>query len=226
MPATPANPITFWFDFISPYSYLAWSQIHRVAAQHERQVIARPVLFASLLDHWGQLGPAEVAPKRAHLFKQVLRLAHRFNVAMSLPFAHPFNPLLALRVAALELEPAIKRQVIDTIFRAAWVDRLDVTDASIIAAALDRAGLEGQKLLQASQNPDNKAHLISATGEALELGLFGVPTMVVDGQLFWGVDDLEFLDAFLRGLDPLDRGITTAIANLPAQSVRPRARPH
>src|SRR5690554_5088901 len=111
-------PIEFWFDFISPYAYLAWQRIHPVVEAHGRALIYRPVLFAGLLDHWGQLGPAEIPPKREFVFRQVLRRAAALGVPLEPPPSHPFNSLLGLRLACLELPPADRRRLIDQLYRA------------------------------------------------------------------------------------------------------------
>src|SRR5690349_24411474 len=92
--AAMAHPVEFWFDFISPFGYLAWQRIHSLVDAHGRDVVYRPTLFAALLNHWGQLGPAEIPPKRVFVFKQVLRRAHVLGVPLVPPPRHPFNPLL------------------------------------------------------------------------------------------------------------------------------------
>jgi 2-hydroxychromene-2-carboxylate isomerase len=216
-------PIEFWFDFISPYAYLAWTQLPPIAERHGRAIVLRPVLFASLLDHWGQLGPAEIPPKRAHVFKHVMRRAHDLGVAMSAPPAHPFNSILGLRLASLELADADRRAVIDRLFRAVWSPGgPGITDPTVVAGLLDGIGLDGAALLNAANLPENKQGLIAGKDEAIAKGVFGVPTMIVEGELFWGVDDLGNLDRFLRGEDPIDRAALERWRDLPAQAVRGR----
>ena len=95
-------PLLFYFDFISPYAFLAWTQIRGIAARCEREVEPVPVLFAGLLNAHDQKGPAEIPAKRRYLFKDIARKAHRLGVAsVAPPPAHPFNPLLPLRIASL-----------------------------------------------------------------------------------------------------------------------------
>src|SRR5262245_43625018 len=95
--------IRFFFDFISPYSYLAWTQLPQLAQRHSCTVQATPVLFAALLDAHGTKGPAEVPARRRYVMKDIARKAHAFGVPIDVPFAHPFNPLLALRIASLPM---------------------------------------------------------------------------------------------------------------------------
>lgn len=214
------NAIEFWFDFISPYAYLAWTQIHALAERHARPVVMRPVLFASLLDHWGQLGPAEIPPKRIHTFKQVLRRAHELGVPLEPPPAHPFNPLLGLRLVSLELPDSQRRALIDRLFRAVWAGGPGITDPTTVAGMLDELGLDGAGLVAATQAPELKQRLLAAKHEAVAKGVFGVPTMIVEGELFWGCDTLGDLDRFVRGADPLPSDLLERWRALPSQAVR------
>lgn len=217
-------PIEFWFDFISPYAFLAWTQIRTIAERHARPLVVRPVLFAALLDHWGQLGPAEIAPKREHVFKQVLRRGFDLGIAIAPPPAHPFNSLLGLRLASLELPEADRLRVIDRLYSAVWRPNAPgITDPAVVAGLLDELGLAGAALIEAANAPDNKQKLMAATSEAIAKRVFGVPTMIVDGELFWGVDDLSNLERFLRGEDPIDLAMLERWRDLPVQASRPKA---
>ncbi len=214
--------LEFWFDFISPYAYLAWTQIAALAERHGRALELRPVLFASLLDHWGQLGPAEIPPKRIHTFKHVLRRAHDLGVPLSAPPAHPFNPLLGLRLASLDLPDADRRTLIDRLFRAVWAGGPGISDPTVVAGLLGEIGLDGPGLIDAATRTETKQRLITATHDAIARGVFGVPTMIVDGELFWGVDDLGNLDRSLRGEDPIAADALERWRDLPAQAARER----
>ena len=219
-----AAPIVFYFDFISPYAYLAWHEIHALAETHGRELELRPVLFAALLNHWGQLGPAEIPPKRLHTFKQVLRWAAARDLHLEPPPAHPFNPLLALRLACVELPQAERRALIDHLFRATWGGGPGVAGVDTVREGLVAAGLDAPALLSAAMRPENKQRLIANGELALRHGVFGVPTMVVDGELFWGVDTLPEIDAFLRGEDPLDPALLERWRELPVGTARKQSR--
>src|ERR1700722_4526563 len=130
--------ITFYFDFISPYAYLAWTQVHALASRHDCEVVPKPILFAALLDANGQKGPAEIPNKRIYTFKDVVRSAARLGVPLAAPASHPFNPLLALRVASAELDARRRRALIDALFAATWVESVDVTDAKSVADVLQK----------------------------------------------------------------------------------------
>lgn len=203
----------WYFDFVSPFSYL---QAQRLAAlPGDLNVTLRPVLFAGLLNHWGSKGPAEVPPKRLFTYRHVQWQAQRLGVPFKFPAAHPFNPLKALRLAvALGSPPeAIKR-----IFAAIWGDGWLPDTAEgwrYIVAAVGAA--DADRLIE---RPEVKAGLRANGERAVAAGVFGVPTFVIDGEVFWGNDATEMVIDYLNrpGLfrDPEMR----RIAALPASAQR------
>ena len=219
--STPS--ITFYFDFISPYAYLAWTQVHTIAERNGRVVVPVPVLFAALLAAHGTKGPAEIPAKRTHLFRDVYRKAHRLGLPpLTPPPSHPFNPLLALRVASLPMGAAEKRRLIDALYTCTWQTGTGVETPEAVAAAADRAGLDGAALVTHAQQPDAKERLRAATEDAIAHGVFGVPSIIAEGELLWGTDGLEHLDAILRGEDPVPKDLTWA--ERPATATRRVAR--
>jgi 2-hydroxychromene-2-carboxylate isomerase len=209
----------FYFDFISPYAFLAWTQIRALAARHGRAVEPVPVLFAALLDAHGQKGPGEIPAKRRYLFKDVARKAHRLGIApVRPPPSHPFNPLVALRVASLPLPEDVRERIIDTLYYAVWTKHQAIDDEARVTAILDEAGLAGAALVRGAQTPDNKQRLRAATDAAIASGVFGVPTIIADGELFWGSDSLEDLDRFASGNGPNLEGLS--VDDVPATAMR------
>jgi 2-hydroxychromene-2-carboxylate isomerase len=199
--------IRFCFDFISPYAYLAWTQIHALAERHGRAVEPVPVLFAALLDHHGTKGPAEVAAKRRYLMFDVVRKARALGVPVGPPKAHPFNPLLALRVASVPMDAAVRRALIDRIYAAVWSgEARDAEDRGVVAELAREVGLDGERVIAEAESTEGKARVRTQTEAAVAEGVFGVPTMLVDGEPFWGVDSLPQLETFLReGKPTIDR---------------------
>ena len=188
--------LTFWLDPISPYSYLAFEHLPQALQGLSVEVQYRPVLFAGLLKHWGQKGPAEIGPKRDWTYRQIAWLGHVHGIELALPAAHPFNPLPLLRLAwaccADGLSP--NRYVCETLLRHVWrggaaadeSERLDALRA-VLAPALDPA------------SDEVKQRLRDATDDAIRRGVFGVPTVEADGRQFWGVDGLPMLRQALAG---------------------------
>ena len=216
-----SEPISFHFDYLSPYAYLAWTQIHALAARNGRDVLPVPTLFAALLDHSGSRGPAEIPAKRVYIFKDSLRLAHVFGVPLVPPPRHPFNPLLALRVSSIELAADERRRLIDALYRGAWGGGGGVDSPEAVTRLLDAAGFDGAGLLARAATPEIKDRLRAQTDAAIAAGVFGVPTMRVDGELFWGCDSFGHLERFLRGEDPLPADAIERWRDLPAGAQRP-----
>ena len=196
--------IEFFFDYLSPYAYLAWPQVRGVCARRGVELIVSPVLLAGLLQHWGQLGPAEIPPKMLFAFKDCARSAALVEMPFRAPRYHPFNPLTALRVSLLDVAGADQEKVVDALFHAGWGTGADLGSTDSISRVLDREGLDGEALvLRATQAPAKEA-LRSATRRAIDHGVFGVPTMIVDGELFWGSDQLGHVERRVVGTDPID----------------------
>ena len=189
--------ITFYLDFISPYAYLAFEKLPEALQGLSYAVDYRPVLFAGMLKHHGQLGPAEIAPKRDWTYRQVLWLAHTHGVPLDMPASHPFNPLALLRLAVATGQGGLaNRYVCENIFRHVWRGGAE-------AAAPERLQSLVAKLSPARDlaAPDVKAELAANTEQAIQSGVFGVPSCQVDGKLFWGLDALPMLRAYLTGDD-------------------------
>jgi 2-hydroxychromene-2-carboxylate isomerase len=204
--------ITFYFDFISPYAYLAFEALPQALQGISHQVHYQPILFAGLLNHHGQLGPAEIAGKRDWTYQQVQWGAHQHNIPLQLPSAHPFNPLALLRLALACPEAGLpNRWVCETIFRHVWKEGGDPVSPDRLRALTEQLAPQ-----QDPSSPQVKQRLIDATQNAITAGLFGVPTMAVDGKLFWGFDALPMLRAFLQGDAWFESGAWQAAQALPS----------
>lgn len=191
--------IDFWFDPISPFAYLAFERLPEALAGLSYRIAYRPIVFAALLKHWDQKGPAEIEPKRQWTFRQVHWLAHRQGVSLTTPARHPFNPIalsrLAWASAAAGQTPG--RFVCESVLRHVWCgDGADAEDASRLADL--RASLAPR--LDPTADAVKQA-LREATASAIAQGIFGVPTIGIDGKLFWGLDSLDMAAAYIRG-DP------------------------
>ena len=197
--------IRFYFDYISPNAYLAWTQLPALAERNGCVIEPVPVLFAGLLEANRQLGPAEIQAKMRWMWKNTLRKAAVIGVPLNVPAFHPFNPLLALRVSSLAVDAMQRLELIDALFGAVWVRGLHIAEPSVVEKVVSETGLEGRALITLAQQPACKAKLRKQTDQAIADGVFGVPTMAVGDELFWGYDDMAFLQRFLDGTDPIDR---------------------
>lgn len=181
----------WYFDFVSPFSYMQWIRVRR--DYPALTLRPRPVLFAGLLKHWGQLGPAELPTKRRHAYRIALWQAQQLQIPLRFPPAHPFNPLAALRLAVAvdDVERAV-----DLLFRHIWEQGLAGDSAAALASVAHELGIDDVPAVLARE--DVKRTLADNGAEAIARGVFGVPTLVIADQLFWGNDTtalvLQFLD--------------------------------
>ena len=203
--------ITFYLDFISPFAYLAFEQLPVALKGLSYSVSHKPVLFGAILKHHGQLGPAEIAPKRDWTYRHVLWLAHSLGVPLQMPASHPFNPLGLLRLAiACDVDGTPNRYVCETLFRHVWCGGAEASDAVRLQTVTEQLTPK-----RASNSDEVKATLRAYTDEAIKRGVFGVPTFEVDGKLFWGVDALPMLRAYLLG-DSWFEGAWDSVASVAA----------
>lgn len=204
-----------YFDFISPFAYLQAEILAREPLP--ARVSYKPVLFAGLLKQWGQLGPAEIVPKRRFTFRYCMWKAHQLGIPMRLPPMHPFNPLPLLRLAiALDCAPQACLTLFRFVFQqgrsaedpAAWRDLLASLDAPDAAERIARA--------------DVKDGLRRNTEAAIARGVFGVPTLAVDTELFWGADATQMCRDYLTGDRWFSGADATAVDRMPEGVQRQR----
>jgi 2-hydroxychromene-2-carboxylate isomerase len=194
--------LIFYFDFLSPFSYFAWLKL----LQHPGiQITYKPVALGPLLNHWSIKGPGEVQPKREFLLKQCLRYAANNKIDFTTPKTHPFNSLYALRLALLTTAGDLQSEVIKALWIGGWQKRIDMGEPEELKNALAEAGLPAEDLFEKSFSKEARSELKGNIQEAINAGVFGVPSMVAGRELFWGNDSVDDLMNFLNGEDLLDR---------------------
>ncbi len=202
-----AASVDFYFDFVSPYSYIAF---HRLDALPQPPAL-KPVLFAGLLNHWGQKGPAEIPAKRRWTYRWCTWWAKELGVPLRFPAEHPFNPLSHLRLA---LACGSRRDAVKRIFESIWMSGENATDPARFQALCRELNVD-QARLQAV-----KDELRANTDEAAARGVFGVPSFVADGEVFWGADSIDFLNAYLASRAVIDNDEMRRIDALPVGAAR------
>ncbi|MEJ8291248.1 DsbA family protein [Delftia tsuruhatensis] len=195
--------ITFHLDFVSPYAWLAFEQLPQALQGISHHMQYRPVLLGALLQRHANPGPAGIAGKREWTYRHVSWLGHATGVGLDMPARHPFNPLPLLRLA-LECsdDGTVNRFVADAVLRHVWLGGADALNPARLDAL--RAALAPQLRTDAADNA--KRLLRENTDAAAAQGLFGVPAWEVDGRLFWGLDSLLMLRAYLEGDSWFDSG--------------------
>jgi 2-hydroxychromene-2-carboxylate isomerase len=202
-----AASVDWYFDFVSPFSYLALHRLHELPAP----VAYKPVLFAGLLQHWGQKGPAEIPAKRKWTYRWCTWWARELGIPFRFPAEHPFNPLHHLRLA---LACGCRPEAVKRIFDSLWMHGENASDQARFAALCGELGVRAEALAE------QKDALRRSTEDAAARGVFGVPSFVIDGEVFWGADSLEFARAFLRDRAVLRNDEMRRVDGLPVGAAR------
>ena len=203
--------LTLYFDFVSPYSYIAFKRLHELP--QGISVELKPVLFAALLDHFGQKGPAEVPVKRRWTYRWCTWWAKSLGIPFRFPASHPFNPLHHLRLA---IAAGATPDAVGRIFDAIWTSGAEAADPKAFSALAQSLGVDAARL----GAPEVKDALRRNTDEAAAHGVFGVPTFEVDGELFWGADAVGFVNAFLADPSVLGNDEMRRVDALPVGAAR------
>lgn len=193
--------IEFYFDFLSPYSYLAWTWVRSTPYEFEFY----PVSMATIIASYDTKGPAQIEPKRNYLFKDLLRATKMNNIPFTTPKHLPFNSLYALRLALIGTAGDKQKEIIDAIYRAGWEKGLDIGSDDVLKEILKEKNLYSDDLIEKMESKNARIELKANVERALQRELFGVPSFVVDGEMFWGYDSTKYLEMYLNGTDPLDR---------------------
>ena len=206
--AMPAS-VDWYFDFVSPFSSLC---LHRLP-ELDTEVNFKPVLFAGLLQHWGQKGPAEIPAKRRWTYRWCTWWARELGIPFRFPAEHPFNPLQHLRLAlACGSKPAAVKRIFDSL----WMSGGNAADPQRFADLSKELGIDPARL----SSQEIKDALRNNTEQAAARGVFGVPSFVVDGEVFWGADAIEFVKAVLEDPSLLKSDEMRRVDSLPIGATR------
>ncbi len=206
--------IAWHFDFVSPYAYLCLKRLHELPA--DVVIEYRPVLFAGLLEHFGQKGPAELPSKRQWTYRWCQWSAARLGVAFRFPAAHPFNPLHHLRLA---IAAGCTSSTVERIFDSIWTTGADAADPQCFTALAAELGVDAARLGEA----EVKDRLRRNTEDAAQAGIFGVPAFLAEGELFWGLESVDLLKAWLADPALLASAEMKRLDTLPVGAARKRS---
>lgn len=192
--------IEFYFDFLSPYSYLAWTWVRE--AKYDFTYI--PVSMASIITSYETKGPAQIKPKREYLFREILRRSKMLAIPFTTPKNLPFNSLYALRLSLQSVAQSDQKMIIDAIYNAGWRDGLDIGNDDVLKEVLKSKGLYSDELITRMEDRSARIELKNNNAEALKREIFGVPSFIVNDELFWGHDSITHLEMKLNQVDVLD----------------------
>lgn len=190
------TPVEFFFDFGSPAAYLAWTQLPALCAEAGVALVYKPMLLGAVFKATGNRSPAEVPAKSRYVRADFERHAARYGVPLRFNPHFPINTLLLMRGAtAMQVEDGGARfgDYCRAIFRAMWVDEMDLNAPAVVGQVLHAAGFDPAAMLALAGRQDVKDRLKAVTEEAVARGVFGAPTMFVGERMFWGQDRLEWL---------------------------------
>jgi 2-hydroxychromene-2-carboxylate isomerase len=194
------DPIDFYFDFSSPYSFLAAEQIDALAARHGRTVRYRPILLGIVFKASGSAPlTQQYAPKARYSELDFERSARYAGVRYRHPSKFPIGAVGASRAVLWlqQRQPEMVNAFVHAVWRAFFQDDRDISDNAVVAEIAQSIGLDGAQLMEAAQDPAVKDALRRQVEEAIALGVFGAPTIVVDGEMFWGNDRLPQIERWI-----------------------------
>ena len=186
------KPFDFYFDFVSPYSFLAHKEIRKIERKTSIKVRYKPILLGGLHNLHGIKAPAFIPAKAKHMIRDCKLIAERNNTKFKFNSYFPIRSLNLMRGVFVAEEDNFKSYYIDSIFDAIWQDGLNMNDENIIIKVLKNLNVNPKTFALRSTSSSIKEYLKKRTSEAYEKGIFGAPTFVSNNKIFWGQDRIEF----------------------------------
>ncbi len=190
--------VEFFFDFGSPATYLAWTQIQALADRCNAEIQWRPMLLGGVFKASGNQSPVTVPAKGAYMLDDLARFARRYDVEMQFNPHFPVNTLMLMRGAVAYQNSERFHDYLQAVFRALWVDGKNLNEPEVVSEVLAAAGFDTDEFLSLCSSDEVKTTLKTNTEEAVERGVFGAPTMFVGQEMFFGQDRLDFVEAALE----------------------------
>ena len=197
-----SKTLEFYFDFGSPTAYLAHKRLQQLSAQYDLLIDYKPMLLGGVFKATGNTTPVAIPAKGQYMLAHDLpRFARRYNVPLNINPHFPINTLHLMRAAIAAQRLDCMPAYVDAMFNAVWVDGKNMGELDVIAQTLADNELDSEALMALSQDPEVKAQLISNTDAAVERGVFGAPTLFMDGEMYFGQDRLDFIEEALQAQD-------------------------
>ena len=196
-----SKTVEFFFDLGSPASYLAYTQLPGMCRDADAELVYRPMLLGGVFQATGNASPAMIPAKGRYMIRDLARFAERYGVPMRFNPHFPINTLTLMRLLVAVQSRQLERfdDALQALFRAIWVDGVNMGDPAKVAGVLVAAGFDAAVLQAQIAEPAVKDALKATTEEAVKRGVFGAPTCFVGGEMFFGQDRLDFVREALRG---------------------------
>ena len=197
--------VEFYFDLVSPYSYLARTQVSRICREAGAELVLRPMLLGAVHKEIGLQAPIWVPNKGPYQVRDIHRWAEHYGMPMRFPEPFPFRTLKTMRAAMVRAEEGDLETFVREAFVLYWEEggapkgMKEADEDGPLKEVATRIGTEPEELLEKATSDEAKAALKNATAEAVERGVFGAPTIFVGDEMFWGNDRLHFVEAALKG---------------------------
>ena len=193
-----SKTIEFYFDVGSPASYLAWSQLPAIAERTGASLVYKPMLLGGVFMATGNSSPATVPAKGAYTRIDMQRFANRYGVTLNQNPFFPINTLQLMRAVTAYQDTPKFEPLLTAIFNAMWISELNMGEPAVVGKVLVEAGFDPEEVMTKASDPAVKEQLKRATEEAIGRGIFGAPTCFVDGEMFFGQDRLDWIEAAAR----------------------------
>ena len=194
-----SKTVEFYFDFGSPTAYLAHKRLQQLQAQYGFAIDYRPILLGGVFKATGNMSPVAIPAKGKYMLEHDLpRFAGLYGVPLNFNPYFPINTLNLMRGAVAALQEGFFEPYIDALFDAVWVDGKDLGDLEVVKSVLEGAGINVEQVLNSIQDPAIKSALIANTEEAVERGVFGVPTVFLGSEMYFGQDRLQFVEQAMQ----------------------------
>jgi len=190
--------LEFFFDYVSPFSYLANSQVQAIAARTGAEILYRPFLLGGVMQATGNQPPATLPARGRYMPKDIGRWVRRYGIPFTFNPSFPMRTLEAMRAALAAQQAGVFPAYHAALFKAAWAEPANLADPAVLRDVVRKAGLDAEALLAAAASEPVKEKLKANTAEAVERGAFGAPTFFVAGEIFFGNDRLDFVEEALR----------------------------
>lgn len=194
-----SKKIEFYFDFVSPWSYMASTQLPALASKYEAEIVYKPALLGGIFKAVGNVAPATIPAKGKWLLLDLGRHAQKYGVPFQMPTHFPVNTLKGMRGALVAMQDGYFADYYAALWSAVWVMGRNVGDTAVLQTIIREIDQDPALFTQQIEAPAIKQELIERTNEAVSRGLFGMPTFFVDGEMYFGQDRLDFVeDALAR----------------------------
>ena len=187
------NQIDFYFDFISPYAFLAHKRIRKIEKQMNIKINYKPILLGGLHNLSGITAPAFINSKAKYMIKDCKLWAEKYGISFRFNNYFPINTLNLMRCVLIAEKKKFSSVFINKIFDSIWKDGLNLNDSIIIEKLLKNLDLNPKAFLVEATEAKNKDELKKRTNDAIKKGIFGAPSFIINNKMFWGQDRLEFV---------------------------------